>query len=143
MSSITVVSEMLRGQPLNRQQYQTNGQKIVRNVWLLINICMRDNEKIANDWLKQNGIAIKHMDRMDLCLQQAQMVATNLLEQHSEWLNSDERDLLSTYTKTVQIRARQNRACRAMAYKVLNLGKRKNRQLFRQYKATNANKSLR
>ena len=104
---------------------------------------MRDNEKIANDWLKQNGIAIKHMDRMDLCLQQAQMVATNLLEQHSEWLNSDERDLLSTYTKTVQIRARQNRACRAMAYKVLNLGKRKNRQLFRQYKATNANKSLR
>ena len=40
---------------------------------------MRDNEKIANDWLKQNGIAIKHMDKMDLCLQQAQMVATNAI----------------------------------------------------------------
>ena len=101
---------------------------------------MRDNEKIANDWLKQNGIAIKHMDKMDLCLQQAQMVATNLLEQHAEWLNSDERNLLSTYTKTVQIRARQNKACRAMAYKVLNLGKQTNRKLFRQHRITNTHR---
>jgi len=104
---------------------------------------MRNDEQVANDWLKQNGIAIKHMDKMDLCLQQAQMVATNLLKHHAEWLNSEERDLLSTYTKTVQIRARQNMACRAMAYKVMNLGKKLNRQLFRQYKTTNANKSLR
>ena len=104
---------------------------------------MRNDEQVANDWLKQNGIAIKHIDKMDLCLQQAQMIATNLLKHHAEWLNSDERNLLSTYTKTVQIRARQNKACRAMAYKVLNLGKRTNRKLFRQYKATNANKSLR
>ena len=104
---------------------------------------MRNDEQVANNWLKKNGIAIKHMDKMDLCLQQAQMVATNLLKHHAEWLNSDERNLLTTYTKTVQIRARQNKACRAMAYTVLNLGKRKNRQLFRQYKATNANKSLR
>ena len=104
---------------------------------------MRNDEQAVNYWLKQNGIAIKHMDKMDLCLQQAQMVATNLLKHHAECLNSDERNLLSTYTKTVQIRARQNKACRAMAYKVLNLGKRTNRKLFRQYKATNANKSLR
>ena len=40
---------------------------------------MRDYEKVANNWLKQNGIAVKHMEKMDLCLQQAQMVATNLL----------------------------------------------------------------
>ena len=104
---------------------------------------MRNDEQVANDWLKQNGIAIKHMDKMDLCLQQAQMVATNLLTHYANRLNSDERDLLSTYTKTVQIRARHNKACRAMAYKVLNLGKRTNRKLFRQYKATTANKSLR
>ncbi len=104
---------------------------------------MRNDEQVANEWLKENGIAIKHMDKMDLCLQQAQMVATNLLKHHAECLNSDERDLLLTYTKTVQIRAKQNTACRAMAYKVLNLGKRTNRKLFGQYKATNANKSLR
>ena len=101
---------------------------------------MRDDEKIANDWLKQNGIAIKHMDTMDLCLQQAQMVATNLLEHHAQWLNSDERNLLTTYTKTVQIRARQNKACRAMAYKVLNLGKLTNRKLFKQYRSTNTHR---
>jgi predicted phosphoadenosine phosphosulfate sulfurtransferase len=104
---------------------------------------MRNEEQVANDWLKQNGIAIKHMDKMDLCLQQAQMVATNLLKHHAEWLSSEERNLLTTYIKTVHIRARQNKACRAIAYKVLNLGKRMNRMLFRQFKATNANKSLR
>ena len=101
---------------------------------------MRNDEQAANDWLKQNGIAIKHIDKMDLCLQQAQMIATNLLKHHAEWLNSDERNLLSTYTKTVQIRARQNKACRAMAYKVLNLGKRLNRKLFRQNNTIDANR---
>ena len=101
---------------------------------------MRNDEQAANDWLKQNGIAIKHIDKMDLCLQQAQMVATNLLKHHAEWLNSDERNLLTTYTKNVQIRARHNKACRAMAYKVMNLGKKLNRQLFRQNKTTDANR---
>ena len=106
----------------------------------MINICMRNDEQVANDWLKQNGIAIKHIDKMDLCLQQAQMIATNLLKHHAEWLNSDERNLLSTYTKTVQIKSKQNVACRAMAYKVLNLGKRLNRKLFRQNNTIDANR---
>jgi hypothetical protein len=101
---------------------------------------MSNNEQVANDWLKQNGIAIKHMDKMNLCLQQAQMVATNLLKHHAEWLNSEERNLLMTYTKTVQIRARQNMACRAMAYKVMNLGKKFNRQLFRQHKTADTHR---
>lgn len=101
---------------------------------------MRNDEQVANEWLKQNGIAVKHMEKMDLCLQQAQMVATNLLTHHAQWLNSDERNLLMTYIKTVQIRARQNKACRAIAYKVLNLGKQKNRQLFRQHRITNTHR---
>jgi hypothetical protein len=101
---------------------------------------MRNDEQVANKWLKQNGIAVKHMEKMDLCLQQAQMVATNLLTHHASWLNSDEHALLTTYTKTVQIKVRQNKACRAMAYKVLNLGKRKNRELFKQYRITNTHR---
>ena len=104
---------------------------------------MRNDEQVANEWLKQNGIAIKHMDKMDLCLQQAQMVATNLLKHHAEWLNSEEHALLTTYIKTVHKKAKLNMACRATAYKVLNLGKRTNRKLFRKFKTTNANKSLR
>ena len=104
---------------------------------------MRNDEQVANDWLKQNGIAIKHMDRMDLSLQQAQIVATNLLKHHAQWLNSEECALLTTYTKTVHMKAKQNMACRATAYKVLNLGKRTNRKLFRQLKTTNADKLLR
>ena len=97
---------------------------------------MRDDEKIANDWLKQNGIAVRHMETMNLCLQQAQMVATNLLEYHADWLNTDDHLLLTTYKKTVHIKARQNKACKAMAYQVLNIGKKLNRKLFRRYKQT-------
>ncbi|QWD90758.1 hypothetical protein [Polynucleobacter sp. MWH-Braz-FAM2G] len=100
---------------------------------------MRNDEQVANKWLKQNGIAVKHMEKMDLCLQQAQMVATNLLTHHANWLNSEQRNLLTTYKKNIHIRARQNKACRAMAYKVLNLGKQLNRQLFRQHKVSNTN----
>jgi hypothetical protein len=101
---------------------------------------MRKDEQLANDWLKQNGIAIKHMDKMDLCLQQAQMVATNLLKHHANWLDSEQLNLLTTYTKIVQIKSKQNMACRAMAYKVMNLGKKLNRQLFRQHKTANAHR---
>ena len=101
---------------------------------------MRNDEQVANDWLKQNGIAVKQLLRCDLLFQQAQMVATNLITHHANWLTSDEHELLTTYTKTVHMKAKQNKACRARAYKVLNLGKRMNRKLF---KATNANKSLR
>lgn len=101
---------------------------------------MRNDEQVANEWLKQNGIAVKHMDKMDLCLQQAQMVATNLLTHHANWLNSEQHSTLTTYIKTVQIRARQNKACRAMAYKVLNIGKQMNRELFKQHRITNTHR---
>ena len=95
---------------------------------------MRNDEQIANDWLNQNGIAIKHMEKMDLLLQQAQMVATNLIKHHANWLTTEEQTLLTTYTKTVRIKTKQNKAYKATAYKVLNLGKKLNRQLFRENK---------
>jgi len=104
---------------------------------------MRKDDDLANKWLKQNGIAVKGLEKMDLCLQQAQMVATNLLNHHAKWLKIDEYTLLTTYTKTVRLKSNQNKAYRATAYKVLNVGKRINRQLFRQHKISNANKSLR
>jgi hypothetical protein len=88
---------------------------------------MRDDEQIANDWLKQNGIAVKRLLKCDLLLQQAQMVATNLIAHHANWLNSEQRNLLTTYTKT----SKQNKAA---AFKVLNIGKQLNRELFRQNK---------
>lgn len=85
---------------------------------------MRNDEQVANDWLKQNGIAVKQLLKYDLLLQQAQMVATNLITHHALWLNSDEHILLTTYTKS-------HNQTKAQAYKVLNLGKRFNRKLFR------------
>jgi len=85
---------------------------------------MRNDEQVANDWLKQNGIAVKHLLKCDLLLQQAQIIATNLITHHALWLNSDEHKLLTTYTQS------QNQT-KTQAYKVLNLGKQFNRKLFR------------
>ena len=79
---------------------------------------MRNDEQVANDWLKQNGIAVKQLLKCDLLLQQAQMVATNLITHHALWLNSDEYTLLISYTKT-----HPNKQTKSQAYKVLNLGK--------------------
>lgn len=101
---------------------------------------MRNDEQIANNWLKQNGIASKQLLKCNLLQQQAQMVATNLITHHANWLNSDEHLLLTAYTKS-----KANTQTTAQAYKVLNIGKRLNRTLFRKHRQsnTNANKSLR
>ena len=88
---------------------------------------MRNEEQIANDWLKQNGIAVKQLLKCDLLLQQAQIVATNLLTHHANWLNSEQRNLLSTYTKSTK-------QTKSTAFEVLNIGKKLNRQLFRENK---------
>ena len=88
---------------------------------------MRNKEQVANNWLKDNGIAVKQLLKCDLLLQQAQMVATNLITHHANWLNSEQLNLLTTYKKT-------KKQTKASAYKVLHLGKKLNRQLFKEYK---------
>jgi hypothetical protein len=94
---------------------------------------MEKHEKIANAWLKQNGIAVDKLLRTDLLLQQAQIVATNLIKHHYKSLSNIQYQLLTDYTKSTKQTSNN-------AYQVLNLGKKINRQLF---KESNANKSLR
>lgn len=94
---------------------------------------MEKREKIANTWLKQNGISVDQLLKTDLLLQQAQIVATNLIMHHHKSLSNSQHQLLTDYTKSTKQTFNN-------AYKVLNLGKKINRQLF---KASNANKSLR
>ena len=94
---------------------------------------MEKYEKIANVWLKQNGIAVDKLLKTDLLLQQAQIVATNLIKHHQKSLSNIQYQLLTDYTKSTKQTSNN-------AYQVLNLGKKINRQLF---KESNANKSLR
>jgi hypothetical protein len=94
---------------------------------------MKKDEKIANVWLKQNGIAVDQLLKTDLLLQQAQIVATNLIKHHQKSLSNIQYQLLTDYTKSTKQTSNN-------AYQVLNLGKKINRQLF---KESNANKSLR
>lgn len=90
---------------------------------------MRNDEQVANDWLKQNGIAVGQLLKGDLLLQQAQMVATNLIKHHAIWLNSEQHNLLTTYKKS-----NSKKQTKAMAFKILNLGKQLNRKLFKKNK---------
>jgi hypothetical protein len=94
---------------------------------------MKKDEKIANAWLKQNGIAVDQLLKTDLLSQQAQIVATNLIKHDQKSLSNIQYQLLNDYTKSTKQTSNN-------AYQVLNLGKKINRQLF---KESNANKSLR
>jgi hypothetical protein len=86
---------------------------------------MKKDEKIANAWLKQNGIAVDQLLKTDLLSQQAQIVATNLIKHHHKSLSNTQYQLLSTFKQS----AKQTPS---KAYQVLNLGKKINRQLFKQ-----------
>ena len=94
---------------------------------------MEKREKIANTWLNQNGIAVDQLLKTDLLLQQAQIVATNLIKHHYKSLSNTQHQLLTNYTKSTKQTSNS-------AYQILNLGKKINRQSF---KTSNANKSLR
>lgn len=85
---------------------------------------MEKREKIANTWLKQNGIAVDQLLKTDLLLQQAQIVTTNLIKHHQKSLSNTQYQLLTDFTKSTKQTSNN-------AYQVLNLGKKINRQLFK------------
>ena len=86
---------------------------------------MKKDEKIANTWLKQNGIAVDQLLKTDLLSQQAQIVATNLIKHHHKSLSNTQYQLLSNFKQSTKQTPNK-------AYQVLNLGKKMNRQLFKQ-----------
>lgn len=91
-------------------------------------------EKLTSDWLKQNGMDEKSFTVIELPFLQAQQVANALLKFHTALLNEEETDLLNTYINDIKHKARRNKINKTRVYRILNLGKQINRQIFKAYK---------
>ena len=88
----------------------------------------------ANAWLKSQGLAAENFTELDLKLLQAQRIAHNCLKHHGLMLTANEAQTLNNFLQALQTKAKQRRLTPAQAYKIMNIGKRINRQLFKQHR---------
>ena len=83
------------------------------------------------EWLKQNGMDEKSFTVIDLPFIQAQQVAFALMKYHADLLDEDQTEFVSSYLKDIKHRAKRKKLTATMAYRVLNIGTKINRQLFK------------
>lgn len=91
-------------------------------------------DKQTAEWLKQNGMDEKSFTVIDLPFLQAQQVAFALMKYHAALLNEEQTDLLTTYLKDIKHKAKIKTVTKTRVYKVLNLGTKINREVFKTYK---------
>ena len=91
-------------------------------------------DKLTANWLKQSGMDEKSFTVIELPFLQAQQVAHCLLKFHAALLNEEQTDLLNTYINDIKHKANRKTLTKTKVYRVLNLGKQINRQIFKAYK---------
>jgi hypothetical protein len=91
----------------------------------------------TNDWLKSNGISVKHFAVTDTKFLKAQLTAFNLLKHHSNLLNTAQTKTLQVYCAQMANDKKRNKITDNFVYKVLNIGTKINRQLFKANKEIN------
>jgi hypothetical protein len=96
----------------------------------------RQDSVIASDWLRANGLNESYFASVKLIFIQAQQVASNLLTQHRAELNVNELRSLQIYLNAIANKKTRTKITKAQAYKVLNIGTKINRQIFKQYKSS-------
>lgn len=94
-------------------------------------------EKQTADWLKQNGMDEKSFTVIELPFLQAQQVAFALMKYHAAMLDDEQIEFVSNYLKDINNKHKRKMLTKGIVYKVLNLGKKCNRQLFKKHKAIN------
>jgi len=88
-------------------------------------------EKPANEWLAENGLCSSLLLKTELLIQQAQIVAHNLIKHHTKLLTEDQITLLKKYLKASSHYNTRIRIQNKHAYKVMNIGTAINRKLFK------------
>jgi len=91
-------------------------------------------DQLTAEWLKQNGIDEKNFTVIELPFLQAQQVAFALMKYHAALLNDAQTDLLTTYIEDIKHKTKRKTVTKTRVYKVLNLGTKINRQIFKAYK---------
>lgn len=95
-------------------------------------------EKPANEWLAENGLCAKQLLNTELMIQQAQIVAHNLIKHHQNFLTETQISLLKNYLKQASHYNTRIRLRKQHAYKILNTGTAINRKIFKQLKQINS-----
>jgi hypothetical protein len=116
------------------QQNQSEKIVIIR---FEINNCMINKytcaaEKPANEWLAENGLCAKQLLRTELEIQQAQICAYNLIQHHADHLTVSQVTYLNKYLKAAIYYNTRIRLQKHHAYKVMNIGSKINRKVFKQ-----------
>lgn len=95
-------------------------------------------EKQTIDWLKQNGLNDSYFASTDLLFVQAQQIAHNILKHNQQLLTAEQIKILKDYLNRIHNKANRKTLTANAAYKVMTIGKKINRKLFKAYKAINS-----
>ncbi len=98
---------------------------------------MKATDIQTDKWLKSNGLNPNTFCDTPLNLVQAQKTAHNLLKHHSALLTADETKLLKTFLFQLRQKCLIKKVLIANLYRVMNLGTKINREVFKQLKALN------
>ena len=93
----------------------------------------RDTKR-ADAWLKSQGISPETFTQMDAELLQAQRIAHNCLKHHALLLTDSDTQTLTGFLKKVEHKRTLRRTKPSQIHRVMNIGNRINRQLFRQHR---------
>jgi len=90
--------------------------------------------RYTDAWLRENGLNANDLAEIALHLQQAQMIATNILKHHGRFLAQNQAHTLNNYLKAFSNKSTRFKITLKQAYTVMNIGTQVNRQLFKQYR---------
>ena len=94
----------------------------------------KQHEKMTEEWLKENGLNAKDFHSLPLEQVQAACIANNLLEDFSHLITEAQGETLFQYLIEFQNKRLRKGITQTQAYRILNIGKKANRKLFRQYR---------
>ena len=102
----------------------------------MLNNCMNkykdfQNDALAADWLRDNGISVAMFSAADPKLLQAQQRAHILLTQTQHLLTTEQISTLKAFTKRMAIKRTRAKLTAKSAYPILNISTKVNRQLFK------------
>ena len=98
----------------------------------------KQHEKMTEEWLKKNGLNAKDFHSLPLEQVQAACIANNLLEDFSHLITEAQGETLFQYLIEFQNKRLRKGITQTQAYRILNIGKKVNRKLFRKYRKQQA-----
>ena len=99
-----------------------------------INQKHKKDDALTSDWLRDNDCDNPLFNQTDIKILQAKKISQILLTQHLNLLTEEQIIQIKTFQKKVSKLKLLKKLKPNSAYPILNIGRKINRQLFRQYK---------